>query len=86
LSLQKNDFANLPAWAEFAAQDVEGTWWAYEAHPNKHDHGWYEHEAGRYRRLKEKAPNPDWERALIRIEKVRSGLLLSPRLRGEGRG
>lgn len=50
--------------------------------PNKHD--WYEHEAGRYRCLKEEAPNPDWERAQTRIEKVRSGSLPSPRLRGEG--
>ncbi len=65
-------FSDLPQWAEFVAQDEDGTWWAYEAHPNRHDHGWYENEVGRYKRLKQEAPNPDWERALIKIEKAAS--------------
>jgi len=50
--MQSPDVDNLPVWTEFLAQDEDGMWWAYEAHPNKHDHGWYENEVGRYQRLK----------------------------------
>jgi hypothetical protein len=66
----KINIGDFPEWAEFVAQDEDGTWSAYEAqHPNKHDHGWYENEVGRYQRLKKQAPNPEWERALIQLKK-----------------
>jgi hypothetical protein len=41
----------VPDWAGFVAQDADGVWWAYEAHPNLHDTGWYENEVGRSQRL-----------------------------------
>lgn len=64
----------LPGWAEFLAQDADGTWWAYEAHPNQQHHGWYENEVGRIRRLIQGPPNENWERALIRLRgKTRRG-------------
>ena len=44
-------FDNMPAWAAWLAQDEDGTWWVYEAEPNKQDHGWYENEVGRILRL-----------------------------------
>ncbi len=58
----------LPEWAEFLAQDADGSWWAYEAHPNQQDAGWYENEVGRIQRLAKGPPNPQWERALIRLK------------------
>lgn len=57
----------IPAWAEFLAQDADGTWWACEAHPNQNDTGWYENEVGRIRRLGKTAPPPDCHRTLIRL-------------------
>jgi hypothetical protein len=61
-------FGALPGWAEWLAQDADGTWWAYEACPNRHDSGWYENELGRCVRLGQDSPNPDWTRRLLRIE------------------
>lgn len=58
----------LPPWAHWLAQDADGTWWAYEAHPNRHDTGWYENEVGRFRRVGHGAPNEAWESALIRLQ------------------
>ncbi len=60
-------FDHLPDWAAWVAQDADGSWWAYEAEPNRHDSGWYENEVGRRQRLRRDAPNPDWERSLQRI-------------------
>lgn len=57
-------FDNVPAWAAWLAQDEDGTWWAYEAEPNKQDHGWYENEVGRIMRLGRTAPPADWETTL----------------------
>ena len=59
---------DLPAWAAWLAQDADGAWWAFEAEPNQHDTGWYENEVGRYRKVGQDAPNPDWRQALIRIQ------------------
>jgi hypothetical protein len=58
---------SLPAWAQFLAQDADGTWWAYEAHPNQQHNGWYENEVGRIQRLAQGSPNGQWEEALIRL-------------------
>jgi len=57
-------FQNAPDWAEWVAQDADGTWWAYEAHPNQHDIGWYENEVGRIQRLGLGAPTADWQTTL----------------------
>lgn len=60
----------LPKWAEFLAQDADGTWWAYEAHPNQQHNGWYENEVGRIERLAQGPPNERWEQALIRLKET----------------
>lgn len=60
-------FDQLPGWAVWVAQDADGSWWAYEAEPNRHDSGWYENEVGRSLRLGQDAPNPDWEHSLHRV-------------------
>ena len=57
----------LPAWAEWLAQDGDGTWWAYEAEPNQQPHGWYENEVGRFERLVLGPPPADWRECLIRM-------------------
>lgn len=64
------DFDGLPDWAEWIAQDADGTWWAYEAEPNQQHNGWYENEVGRIRRLHRDAPNPDWSACLIRVRRA----------------
>jgi len=53
-------------WVAWLAQDEDGTWWGYEAEPNKQDHGWYENEVGRIVRLGKTAPPADWEATLTR--------------------
>ncbi|MEW5968197.1 MAG: hypothetical protein AB1720_14595 [Pseudomonadota bacterium] len=66
----------VPAWAAWLAQDADGTWWAYEAEPNKQDHGWYENEVGRIQRLGKTSAPVDWEATLTRREvALASGLL-----------
>jgi hypothetical protein len=57
----------IPAWAAFIAQDRDGTWWAYEAHPNENDNGWYENEVGRIQRLGRTVPPADCHNTLIRL-------------------
>ena len=54
--MKKSDFPEeflsaIPAWAQWLAQDEDGTWWAYEAEPNQQHNGWYENEVGRIQRL-----------------------------------
>ncbi|MEW6589809.1 MAG: hypothetical protein AB1418_02105 [Pseudomonadota bacterium] len=55
---------DVPAWVAWLAQDADGTWWGYEAAPNKQDYGWYENEVGRIVRLGKTAPPDDWEATL----------------------
>lgn len=61
------DLGKAPDWADWIAQDADGTWWAYEAEPNQHDIGWYENEVGRILRLEKGSPNPDWQESLMRV-------------------
>lgn len=61
----------MPEWANWIAQDENGAWWAYEAHPNQHDIGWYENEVGRIKKIGHGDPNPDWENSLTRIPDIR---------------
>ena len=58
---------DVPAWVAWLAQDADGTWWGYEAAPNKQDHGWYENEVGRIQRLGHGTPPNDWEKALFPV-------------------
>lgn len=60
------DFAALPGWVAWIAQDEDGSGWRYDATPNKQDHGWYENEAGRIVRLGQTTPPADWEATLKR--------------------
>ena len=60
---------DLPDWAAYIAQDADGTWWAYEAHPNENDTGWYENEVGRIKRLSKTEPPVDCFVTLIKLEK-----------------
>lgn len=57
----------LPEWAAWLAQDEDGTWWVYEAEPNKQHNGWYENEVGRFVRLGKDTPPVDWETTLRRL-------------------
>jgi len=47
-----------------AAEAATATLWAYEAEPNKQDHGWYENEVGRIVPLGRAAPPDDWAATL----------------------
>lgn len=67
--MDKVEVPNLPDWADWIAQDADGTWWAYEAEPNQHDIGWYENEVGRIQRLSRAEPNPDWAESLTRVRR-----------------
>ena len=57
----------IPHWAEFIAQDADGTWWAYEAHPNEMHNGWYENEVGRIQRLAKTNAPENCHSTLIRL-------------------
>lgn len=57
----------IPEWAQFIAQDSDGTWWAYEAEPNQQDTGWYENEVGRIQRLGKTVPPSDFRERLIKL-------------------
>ena len=59
----------IPGWAEFVAQDRDGTWWAYEAEPNQNDNGWYENEVGRIQCLGITAAPDDCYATLSRVSK-----------------
>lgn len=60
------DTTALPAWAQWIAQDADGSWWAYECWPNPGDHGWYENEVGRIERIGRGTPPADWQTTLRR--------------------
>ncbi len=60
--------AEPPEWAEWIAQDEDGTWWAYEAEPNQQHNGWYENEVGRIQRLGQTEPPLDWQATLLRYK------------------
>jgi len=61
-------FPDAPDWVAWFAQDADGTWWGYEAHPNQQDHGWYENEVGRIVRLGQTEPPEDCFSMLFRRE------------------
>jgi len=65
-------FADVPGWAEWLAQDADGSWWAYEACPNQHDSGWYENELGRRQRIETTKRNQDWPESLQRVSRKQS--------------
>lgn len=57
----------LPAWANWLAQDADGSWWAYEVEPLQYHRGWYENELGQRLLLERAAPNPQWADTLRRV-------------------
>jgi hypothetical protein len=57
----------LPVWAQWLAQDGDGTWWVYEVEPLQYHRGWYENEIGRRLRVAAGGPNEDWAGTLRRI-------------------
>lgn len=59
---------NIPSWAAYLAQDADGTWWAYEAHPNEMHNGWYENEVGRIRKLAKTVPPEDCFKTLVKLK------------------
>lgn len=59
-----------PAWVRWIAQDSNGNWWGFEHEPNQGGYSWYENEVGRYVRLAEGEPNPQWTQTL---QQVRDG-------------
>ena len=61
------DFAALPAWARWIAQDANGTWWTYEHAPNEGATSWYENEVGASLRLEQTAPADNWRDTLRKI-------------------
>ena len=60
----------IPDWADWIAQDEDGTWWAYEAEPNQQHNGWYENEVGRIQRLLKAGPPQDWRLMLVRVDEA----------------
>jgi len=56
-----------PDWACWLAQDADGAWWGYSVEPLQAQTHWYENEVGRYRRLAQGNPNPDWRNTLKRL-------------------
>lgn len=61
------DLEALPIWTRWIAQDANGAWWAFEHEPNEGETSWYENEVGRYQRLQDAPPNPDWRNSLYKI-------------------
>ena len=59
--------ADLPGWAQWLAQDSDGTWWVYEVEPLQFHRGWYENEIGQRERIGAGEPNVDWAGTLRRI-------------------
>ena len=60
---------NLPQWAQWVAQDPDGSWWAYEAEPHIHDNGWYENEVGQILKLSHGEPSKNWQKTLKQISR-----------------
>ncbi|MBI1422861.1 MAG: hypothetical protein GC149_05280 [Gammaproteobacteria bacterium] len=65
-----NDDHELPGWVRWLAQDADGAWWGFEVEPNQSHQGWYENELGRCLKLRQAAPNPDWQSSLIPVNQI----------------
>ena len=61
------DVSVLPRWAQWLAQDADGSWWAYEIEPLQYHRGWYENEVGRRLRIADGEPNEEWSATLRRL-------------------
>lgn len=59
------DYARVPSWVAWLAQDADGAWWGFEHEPNRHDSGWYENEVGRSVLLVRNPPNSRWRNTLM---------------------
>ncbi|MBD3671652.1 MAG: hypothetical protein HUJ29_12855 [Gammaproteobacteria bacterium] len=58
----------IPGWANWIAQDPDGTWWAYKAEPLQMHMGWYENEIGIYKRLTKSPAPSNWKKEIYRIK------------------
>lgn len=58
-----------PEWVRWLAQDRNGSWWGFEHEPNEGAYSWYENEVGRYIRLADGKPNPEWQHSLQRYRR-----------------
>lgn len=56
-----------PKWVHWLAQDRNGAWWGFEQEPNEGAYSWYENEVGRYIKLSQDSPNPDWRDTLLKV-------------------
>jgi len=56
-----------PEWVRWIAQDRNGAWWGFEHEPNEAQTHWYENEVGRYVKLAQEPPNPQWRSSLRKI-------------------
>lgn len=59
---------DYPDWANWIAQEADGTWWCYEVEPLQYHKGWYENEVGRYLKVYKEKPSKNWEAHLIKIK------------------
>lgn len=59
-----------PEWALWAAQDRDGSWWAYKAEPLHNDQGWYENEIGQFVKLGDDIPPRDWKSQLVDLRQI----------------
>jgi len=62
---------NYPDWANWIAQDQDGTWWVYEVEPLQHHKGWYENEVGRSRKICNDKTSKNWRLTLQRVDGTR---------------
>ena len=55
-----------PDWVQWLAQDANGSWWGFEVEPLQNHHGWYENEVGKYIKIADGQPNPQWQNSLLK--------------------
>lgn len=56
-----------PCWANWLAQEADGTWWCYEVEPLQYHKGWYENEVGKYLKIAKHKPSDNWQHSLTRL-------------------
>lgn len=56
----------VPDWVDWVARDANGALWGFSVEPLIGDRAWYENEVGRYIRLADGPPDPDWQGSLRR--------------------
>jgi len=62
--------ATIPEWAQWLAMDEDGSLWAYQVEPHRHDHGWYENEIGNCYRVGRLTCDIPWRNCLWKINEM----------------